>query len=392
MGQRALARGSGRERAGGGLIVAAPPGEAAPTRAQVERIVAGAATAPSADNCQPWRFRWDGAELTIRLDPERARHVVDHRHHASLFTLGGVLEALSIAASDERLEARPRLSLDRPAGAPWATIRFTAGPDAPHELAGALRLRCTDRRFFQGGALSDGVFDEIRRDAAGRPDCAVHLCERYPEDLVDYLAQADTYVWRHAEVYRDIIAWIRFTRAEVEATRDGIPWNSFGIDLPEIGALRISRARLVQALIPRLRLEVASRRWVARHVASSAALACFTVRRASPEGLVAAGGLALLSWVRLSCAGYGVQPLGIQSLQIYNAATCGLPAGTRPGFDALFRGGREVVARAFGIPDGELPVWMLRTGRTTPLPADARTLRLPVDRILEFADDPAGAR
>jgi nitroreductase len=363
---------------------------AAPSAAQIARLVAAANAAPSADNCQPWRFRWGGEELEIRLDPARARHVIDAHGHASLFTLGGALEALSIAATAERLEARARLTLDRPAGAAWAAVRFAERPAPPHELAGALHLRCTDRRFFRGGSLSDGVFAAIRRDAAASPDLAVHLCERFPPELVAYVAAADAYVWRTEEVYRDIIRWIRFTRREVEETRDGIPWRSFGLDLPEIGALRICRARLAERLLPRLHLDVPARIWVARHLASSAAIACFTVRRPSPEALVAAGRLVFASWVRLNRAGYGVQPLGIQSLQIYNAETRGLPAGTLPELSALFRGGREVVARAFGLPDGELPVWMLRTGLSSPLPPDARTLRLPLDRVLTAAGGRAG--
>ena len=48
------------------------------TRGQLERIVAAANTAPSADNCQPWDFAWDGEALAIGHDPERATHVLDH--------------------------------------------------------------------------------------------------------------------------------------------------------------------------------------------------------------------------------------------------------------------------------------------------------------------------
>ncbi|MCC6554359.1 MAG: hypothetical protein IT372_15360 [Polyangiaceae bacterium] len=355
------------------------------TRAQVVRIVEAASSAPSADNIQPWRYRWDGAALEIRLDPVRARHVIDHRSHASFFTLGATLEALSIGASVERRSARAALSLERAPGEAWATVHFD-GPAEPHELAPALRRRCTDRRSFRGGSLADPVFEAIRGEAARFPGCAVRYCDRYPRELVDYLVGADAYVWRNEAVYRDVIRWIRFTRREVEETRDGIPWGAFGVDLPEIGALRVGRTRLVQRLVPWLGLHVPMGIWVRRHVASSAAVACFTVRRPSPEALVDAGRLVLSAWVRLNACGYGVQSLGVQSLQIYNAATCGMPAGTPAHFEALFRGGLDVVARAFGLEAGELPAWMLRTGRSTRPPRNATTLRLPVERVLTFSD------
>jgi hypothetical protein len=170
----------------------------------------------------------------------------------------------------------------------------------------------------------------------------------------------------------------------VEATRDGIPWKGFGIDLPELRVLRLSRAAMVARLIPRLGIQRASRIWVARHLASSAAIGCITVREAGPVALVSAGRLLMSSWVRLNQAGHGVQPLGIQSLQLYALAHGGLAPGTRPEFIELFERGRGVVSRAFGLEGEELPVWMFRTGLSPPLPADARTLRLPLERILTW--------
>jgi hypothetical protein len=337
----------------------------APDRPAIRRLVEAALTAPSADNCQPYRFAWDGVKLAIRLDPARARHAVDHAHRASLFTLGCVLECLTIAATAEGLDAKARLALDRPAGEAWALVRFDARSGAPHPLAGALGLRATDRRFFRGGSPDAPVLDAVRRDAAGAPGCAVHVLGRPPPALADYIARADGYVWRHEDVYRDIIRWIRFSREEVEQTRDGIAWNAFGVDLPEIGALRLSRTRAAAWLVRILGVHLASRVWVDRHIASSGALVCFTVGDASKEALVAAGRLALTAWVRLNQAGWGVQPLGIQALSIHGAAASGFPPGTRPDLVDLFRRGRGIVADAFGYG------------------ADRRTLRLPVDRVLD---------
>ena len=73
------------------------------TTKAIERIVQAAAQAPSGDNCQPWRFVWDGKTLTIGHDEERARHGFNRVNHASCLSLGCVLESIHIAASGEKL-------------------------------------------------------------------------------------------------------------------------------------------------------------------------------------------------------------------------------------------------------------------------------------------------
>jgi hypothetical protein len=96
-------------------------------RAQVERLLAGAMTAPSADNCQPWTFQWTGRELAVRYDRERGQHHINHGLHAAYITLGSLLEALSMAASAEALRTEETLQLETPESATWATVRFSRG-------------------------------------------------------------------------------------------------------------------------------------------------------------------------------------------------------------------------------------------------------------------------
>jgi hypothetical protein len=127
--------------------------------------------------------------------------------------------------------------------------------------------------------------------------------------------------------------------------------------------------------------------WVRRQLASSAALFLITAREQTPARMVDAGRLGLAAWVRLNQAGCAVQPMTIQSLPVYHAATTGLRPGT-PAEDAdLFLEGRGVLERAFGHGPDELPVWMFRTG-ISPGPLPLRTPRLPLPRVLSVGDHP----
>jgi hypothetical protein len=123
------------------------------TTRQVERIVTAANLAPSAENCQPWSFRWDGEVLSIAHDPDRARHVLNHREDVSRQALGAVLESIDVAAREEGLAAAARLSLDGPSRSTWATVGFSPSAERGHELFSGLALRCTDRRLYRGGSI-----------------------------------------------------------------------------------------------------------------------------------------------------------------------------------------------------------------------------------------------
>src|SRR4029450_10147537 len=59
----------------------------------------GGMRGPSGDNCQPWRFRWDGAVLDVIFVPERAASFYDVRNVASWISLGAVIVKISVAQS-----------------------------------------------------------------------------------------------------------------------------------------------------------------------------------------------------------------------------------------------------------------------------------------------------
>ena len=53
----------------------------------VSALVHAAALAPSGDNCQPWRFHWDGRRLRVSFLAERAESFYDVQNTASWISL-----------------------------------------------------------------------------------------------------------------------------------------------------------------------------------------------------------------------------------------------------------------------------------------------------------------
>ncbi|HTD53152.1 MAG TPA: ThiF family adenylyltransferase, partial [Thermoanaerobaculia bacterium] len=114
-----------------------------PSQAQIRRIVEAASRAPSGENCQPWKFHWDGEILSVLHDFSRSIHNLDCRYHASYLALGCLLESISLASSAEGWKVRFELDLpdDREAGAPleargsraseWARVAFEPTSSRP---------------------------------------------------------------------------------------------------------------------------------------------------------------------------------------------------------------------------------------------------------------------
>lgn len=356
----------------------------APTLRQLRRIVTAAMRAPSVDNCQPWRFHWDGA-LSILLDAERARHSMDLGWHGSDISLGCVLESLQVAAAAEGLGVEETLHLDTPAEPRWATVRFHAGGTGDDSLLRALERRAVDRRPYRGGSAKHPVFDRVRAEVARFPACDVHVIGRFPQELMNFCACGDAFFWRTESVYLDTMRWLRMTQREVEETRDGAAWRALGVDLPELKMMQAMRAPLARRVLCRLGVPAAAGVWTRRQIASSAALLLFTVRAPRRESLVAVGHAALAAWFRLTEADYAVQPHSFWSMLLLKAATGTLPSDTDPAYGPLLAEGREIVARAFGLDRDELPVWLLRTGISSFLPEHCRTLRRPLDELFTVA-------
>lgn len=355
--------------------------------ATVRAIVAACLQAPSGDNCQPWRFAWDGRVLAIRHDHERARHPINRGDHGSLLTLGCVVESASITATTHGLRARVTYgegviggaagvtaptghgSVDGPE--PWATVRFVADPTVDVDiLAAAISRRCTDRRAYLGGEFDASMTAALASDGVGA--ARVRVASAPDDAAIAYARAAESSLLADPVAFAAVMAWVRFSRREALARRDGMPLANLGIRFFEVPMLRLLR----------------SAPWLVRPLAACGmkAMQERTIeRRLTGTGhatVVDAGRAAMRAWLRLTTAGFGVQPLSLSSLYAFLASATGL---IEPDAAPFFRNGGEILRRTFGMDAGERPIWMFRAGVSPAMPESMRTLRRPVGEVLEFS-------
>ena len=350
-----------------------------------QRILELAMTAPNVDNAQPFYFRWDGERLLVFRDEERDRRRGNAGNYISMVGLGCLAECIAIAASGEGLAADVDFRYEaQRLSAPWLVITFRPDPAAPDELLPSLKLRCSDRREYQGGELSDRVFGEVMADVDQFRGCRLYFQAPSDRKLLDYLLRCEGFLWADKDMLPEMLSWVRWTQKEVDRTRDGMPWQSLGLSFLTSRLMRfVAKSERFRRLVRRsggpLR---AQRKTLEAQVLSSAALGCITVQDTRLETMLQLGRLFLRAWVRLNMSGFGVQVMANPSIHVFQHVAGIIPEDYPEESKQVFATGERILAEAFTLQKGEIPAWMFRTGKSAPLPAEMRTLRLPLSRVV----------
>ena len=135
-----------------------PPGTGTATYDQaVQKILDLARWAPSGDNTQPWRFEiMDDNHVAIHGHDTRDHCVYDLMGHASQISLGMLLETITIAATEHRMQAHIQTRTGQPDTHPVFDIELTEKTDLkPHPLLPHIRRRTVQRRPMSTHPLSN---------------------------------------------------------------------------------------------------------------------------------------------------------------------------------------------------------------------------------------------
>lgn len=350
-----------------------------------QRILELAMTAPNVDNAQPFYFQWEGERLLVFRDEDRDRRRGNVGNYVSMVGLGCLVECVAIAATGEGLSTDVDFRYEaQNLRAPWLAIAFRPAPPEPDELLPGLKLRCSDRRQYQEGELSHQVFEEVEADVAHFRGCNLYFQEPSDQNLLDYLLQCEGFLWADKHILPEMLSWVRWTKKEVHRTRDGMPWQSLGVNFLTSRLMRfVAKSERFRRLVRRsggpLR---AQRKSLEAHVLTSAALGCITVQDTKLETMLQLGRLFLRAWVRFNMSGFGVQVMASPAIHAFQHVAGILPEDYPAESKQVFANGEGILAKAFGLPEGEIPAWMFRTGKSTPLPTKMRTLRLPLSRVI----------
>ena len=356
---------------------AAPAADGMKRRDDVHKILELAARAPSGDNCQPWKFERAGqGEVAVLWDRNRAAHPLDAGDLSSHLALGALLESARLAAPLFGMSAAfELLCLD---GVERARLRFREVFPAPRADPDAhfLSQRFVDRRPYLAGSLDAAWLSEWTKPQPEYGNCRLVVQGPVSRELAVQIAKTELLAVELPGSFLRTLAWIRFTRSEVESTSDGMPWWTLGVSMPESWALRTLRAFPSLFGVARaLALRRGLRGTLIRNLMATPALFGLAAVSSEPDAFVHAGRLALRAWLRLTLQGWTAQPLSASSVSV-SALDAGLiDPGVLPegGQRIEFEITRKLLSSYLGLRPDEKLLWLLRTGRPrSPLETTAR--------------------
>jgi hypothetical protein len=336
--------------------------------------------APSGDNTQPWRFRIDAPDhFTICARDTRDHCVYDLDGHASQISVGALLETIDLASSRFGCKTRViRTDNDATDARPVFDVALVSAPSlVEHPLVRYITERSVQRRPMSIRPLSPDQQQALRMAVGARFELA--FLDRAKVAVINFSnAKLRLTLPEAYEVHRSVIQW------NARFSEDRVPDRALGASAPSLSAMRwaLQSWRRVVTLnryfagtvLPRLEMDFVPGIACAAH--------CAIIAERPPESLDAyleVGRAVQRFWLTATSVGLQFQPSytpilfarfarerrkftngerQIQMAERTNRALCQLL-------------GEEVAPRT---------VFMGRLGAGAP--AQARSLRLPLDRLM----------
>ncbi len=353
----------------------------------ISAVVEAAIQAPSGDNCQPWCFQWDGDHLRILFLPDRAESLYDIQSLASWISLGAVITNMRLAATQFGFQSTVELFPAREVPGTVALVRLEAGSVAADRLAETIPARCVNRRPYRREPLPAGVREELQALAAASSGARLSWVDAEPAKgrIAALAAQNDRILFENRALHDGVYGWIRWTRAEAERRRDGMPADALELSPLERPGMRLLGSWRWAQLAAALRISRVLPARARKIYQRSAAIALLSVRGDQPADFVRGGEVLERIWLTATRHGIAFQPItGITFLLLRMRLTggSGLGADHRKLLDRI----EEEFKRVYPEGAAESPIMLFRLGLAPP--PSGRALRLPLEQVLEIVPPP----
>lgn len=335
--------------------------------------------APSGDNCQPWKFVVRPGEVEVWFDEPRGRALLDTGYLGSRLGLGALLESLLLAGRPRGVQVAWTLDPDAARPTFWALVRCTRAAPVADALADALSERHTNRSQFETTPLT--AEDEAALVAEAVPGTRMRLLSDREKlvTLADQVAATDRIRVKNPRAHRELYHWLRWSKEQAEATRDGLDVRTLNATAGQLFALRAMTPWPVAQLAHLVGGANVSGEFARKQVQQCGAMGLITFERQTPALATEAGRSFMRVWLRvtqrkLALCPHAALPLLVLRAEVLDGAE--LDAGAVKEIRAI----APVFRQLFGAAPTEQPLMMFRVGRAPPFPV--RSLRRDVRELV----------
>jgi hypothetical protein len=228
--------------------------------------------------------------------------------------LGAAAESLVLAAHAEGIEVGLAASEEAGELVAYFDLGASAGTAEPHPfdaLEAYLERRHTDRRLGDTTGLSPEQWEDLQVAARSIDGVGLHLVtdRGQIEELATLIGQGDRLRILDPGLSREMFAELRWTRAEAEATGDGLEVDSLALPATDRAGLELCRKPEALALVAEWGLGSGLVRLGQRWASASSALGLLTVKPADRTAYFRAGRAMQRLWLTAVASGLALHPL-----------------------------------------------------------------------------------
>lgn len=333
----------------------------------IKFILQSALQAPSADNTQPWEVSVDDMAVSLFHIPNRDVMQYDTGLRASLLSHGAFIEHFCIAAAYLEYEVTVQTFNPTPSN-DWLVARFEihkslASVDSTEKaLYAQIENRCTNRKPYSVKKLSQTDKEILKSVNKKLGWGSIRILDNPQKELVAAAASAGQIMFQNEYVHSGLFEHIRWTRAELESTRDGFSIESFELPPPAklIFSLARSKKRL-NFLNKFLKLSQKIPSGMAQSFSKSGGYIAITSNSRTPLDYIQAGRIMDRLWLAGTALDLSFHPIG--ALLFFKDA---IDAGTTTVYSEeeklIVEKSYSTLQRSFSLEDTERILFLFRVG------------------------------
>ncbi len=285
---------------------------------KIRTILQAGILAPSGDNTQPWRLRFDENknELDIFIDPKADQSFFNVGQRATYLSSGALFENILIAS--RALEIEPEFKIyphkDVDPNNPIASIKFKEKGEVSKErinLYPAIGTRSTNRKPYKRTPLDSQEIKALVREAQGVEGAMLSLItdKRLKKQVASLVFKADIIRVERRDLHEFLYSTIRWNQDEINKKRDGMPIRSleagFGGDL----FLRFCEPWPVMNFFNKIGVGRAVAMHAKKSITDSGAVGLLSISGNSPYEFFNAGRALERIWLCATSLGLSMQPV-----------------------------------------------------------------------------------
>jgi len=337
--------------------------------------------ATSADNCQPWKFTWDGKTLSLLKDPDRSGFFYDVNHESTFITFGAVIENIRIAATHYGLGATIKMFPSKNTLNAVAEMSFQKTDMDEDPLFPFLMNRCVNRKPYRKQKIEHDIVQKLKDAIAETRGAGMVWMndEEVKRAMRKIIFDADRVLFEDQRLHEGLFRWIRMGK-EQESHMDGMKLEVLELNLFQRQGFKLISNWRVLSWLNYFGMSRATGLNSVMLLKQSPAYCLLTMEERSPTGYIRGGMAMERFWIKANASGLSLQPM-VGFIFLLNHLNHDEAAQFKENHKEMIESMQERLQSICQDKKPIVPIMFFRVGYSDP--PSSRTPRRPVEEVFE---------